>query len=111
PFNLADAKGKVVLVDFWASWCLPSAAEVESLQQVAETYRSRGFQIVGINLDTLQDGGEKLETVLPNIRRFLLDQNILWPTLINGSGDADYARAYGVTEIPANVLIAKDGTV
>jgi thiol-disulfide isomerase/thioredoxin len=110
-FDLADARGKVVLVDFWASWCLPSAVEVESLQQVAETYRSRGFQVVGINLDILQDGGEKLATVLPNIRRFLLDQNISWPTLINGSGAADYAQAYGVTDIPANVLIARDGTV
>jgi thiol-disulfide isomerase/thioredoxin len=111
PFNLADAKGKVVLIEFWASWCLPSAAEVEWFQEVAEAYRSRGFQVVGINLDTLQDGGETLKTVMPNIRRFLLDHNIVWPTLVNGSGPMDYAAAYGVTEIPANVLIGRDGTV
>jgi hypothetical protein len=66
---------------------------------------------VGINLDALQDGGQKLETVLPNIRRSLLDSNVRWPTLINGRGDKDYAKSYGVTEIPANVLIARDGTV
>jgi thiol-disulfide isomerase/thioredoxin len=111
PFNLTDAKGKVVLVVFWASWCLPSAVEIESFQQVAESYRGQGFQVVGINLDALQDGGQKLDTVMPNIRRFLLDHNVRWPTLINGSGDKDYAKAYGVTEIPANVLIARDGTV
>jgi len=111
PFSLADAKGKVVLVVFWASWCLPCAAEIESLQQVAESYGGRGLQIVGINLDALQDGGQKLETVMPNIRHFLLDHNVGWPTLINGQGDKDHAKAYGVAEVPANVLIARDGTI
>ena len=111
PFNLGDARGKVVLVVFWGSWCLPSAAEIEGFQQVAESYRARGFQVVGINLDSLQDGGQKLETVMPNIRHFLLDHNVRWPTLINGLGEKDYAKEYGVTEIPANFLIARDGTV
>jgi thiol-disulfide isomerase/thioredoxin len=111
PYRLADAQGKVVLVVFWASWCIPCAAEIESLQQVAASYGGKGLQIVGINLDVSQDGGSKLETVLPNIRHFVLDNNVTWPTLINGQGDKDYASAYGVTEIPANVLIGKDGTI
>ena len=60
-------------------------------------------------MDVSQNGGQKLETVLPNIRRFLLDYNVPWPTLVNGSGDRDYAKAYGVADIPANVLIGRDG--
>jgi thiol-disulfide isomerase/thioredoxin len=111
PFDLADAKGKVVLVVFWASWCLPCAAEIEALQDVEASYGGRGLRIVGINLDTMQDNGQKLGTVLPNIRRFLLDLNVRWPTLVNGQGEKDYAKAYGVTEIPANILIARDGNV
>jgi thiol-disulfide isomerase/thioredoxin len=111
PFDLAKAKGKAVLFVFWASWSLPSAAEVAMLQQAEETYRGRGFQIVGINLDALSEEGQKPESALPNIRHFLLDYNVRWPTLINGLGDKDYAKAYGVTEIPANVLIGKDGSV
>ena len=111
PFSLADLKGKVVLVVFWASWCLPCSTEIESLKQVAESHRGQGLQIVGINLDALQDDGQKLETVMPNIRHFLLDHNVGWPTLINALGDRDYAKAYGVTEVPANVLIARDGTI
>ena len=66
---------------------------------------------MGINLDTLQSDGPKLETVMPNIRRFLLDHNVRWPNLINGTGTNDYAKAYGVTEIPSNVLIGRDGNV
>ncbi len=111
PFNLTDAKGKVVLVVFWASWSLPSGAEIDSLQQVAELYRAQGFQIVGINLDTLQDDGNNLATVMPNIRHFLLDHNVRWPTLVNGQGDKDYAKAYGITEIPANIVVGRDGTI
>ncbi len=110
PFNLADSKGKVVLVVFWASWCLPCAEEIDAFHQVAETYRGRGLQIVGINLDLAEDG-QKLETVMPNVRHFLLEHNVWWPTLINGKGDKDYSKAYGVTELPANVLIARDGTI
>jgi thiol-disulfide isomerase/thioredoxin len=111
PFDLADSRGKVVLVVFWASWCLPSAAETEWLEQAYNAYRGRGLQIVGVNLDTLQDGGQKLEAVLPHIRRFLLDYNVRWPNLVNGAGDRDYARAYGISDIPANVLIDREGKV
>jgi peroxiredoxin len=111
PFALADAKGKVVLVVFWASWCLPCADEIAPFQQVAESYRGRGFQIVGMDLDAMQDSGVKLETALPNIRHFLLDHDVRWPTLISGQGDRDYAKAFNVTEIPANVLIGRDGRI
>jgi len=110
-FNLADEKGKVVLVVFWASWSLPSAAQVSWLEQVQDAYHKRGLRVVGINLDAHEESGQKLETVLPSIRRFLLDYNITWPTLVNGSGDRDYAKAYGISDIPANVLIGRDGSV
>jgi thiol-disulfide isomerase/thioredoxin len=101
----------VVLVVFWASWCLPSSAEVAWLDQVYEAYRNRGFRILGINLDALESGDPKLERIMPNIRRFLLDHNVRWPNLVNGTGARDYAKAYGITEIPTNVLVGPDGTV
>ena len=110
-FNLAAEKGKLVLVVFWASWSQPNAAQVTWLEQVEHAYHNKGLDVVGINLDTQENGGQKLETVLPNIRRFLLDHNVPWPTLVNGSGEHDYAQAYGVSDIPANVLIGRDGTV
>ena len=86
------------------------AAEVEWLRRSEETYRAG----VADRRDQSRrpvGGDQKPESALPNIRHFLLDYNVRWPTLINGQGDKDYAKAYGVTEIPANVLIGKDGTV
>jgi hypothetical protein len=48
---------------------------------------------------------------MPGVRRFLLTHNVRWPNLVNGEGPQDYAAAYGVTEIPTNVLIGRDGIV
>ena len=111
PFRLDDAKGEVVLVVFWASWCLPSAQEIPWLEEVYRTYHGRGFRVVGIDVDTAQDGTTDLKSVIANVRRFIVEFNIPWTTLINGQGDQDLTRAYSVAEIPSNVLIGRDGKV
>jgi thiol-disulfide isomerase/thioredoxin len=111
PVSLAGLKGNVVLVVFWASWCLPSASEINWLDSVYDKYRDRGLRILGINVDVPASGGMSPETLMPNIKRFLLDHNVRWPNLINGAGERDYARHYGVSDIPANFLVARDGTI
>lgn len=111
PVDLSAYRGKVVLVVFWASWCLPSASEVAWLQNVYDADHDRGFEIVGVNLDPLQDEKASPESFLPAARRFALDYNLRWPNLLNGTGEADIARSYGVAQIPASVLIDRDGKV
>jgi peroxiredoxin len=111
PVSLADWKGDVVLVVFWASWCIPSSTEIAWLDEVYSANEKRGFRILGVSVDNLQSDGPKAETAMLYIRRFLLDHNIRWPNLVNGAGSLDVAKAYGVIEIPANVLIGRDGTV
>jgi thiol-disulfide isomerase/thioredoxin len=111
PVRSSDYKGDVVLVVFWASWCAPDAAGAERLGVLEAAYRGKGFRVLGINLDPMQDGGLPAESVMPAVRRFLVDHNVRWPNLLNGPGDRGYAKAYGVTEIPANALIGRDGTV
>jgi glutathione peroxidase-family protein len=108
PVRLADFHGNVVLVVFWASWCLNNAEEVSRLDAVYAAYRDRGLRILGINLDSLQEGGKSPDAGRPAVRQFLLEYNVRWPNLINGPGDQDHARAYAVAEIPANVLISQD---
>jgi len=111
PVRLADSRGDVVLVVFWASWCLNCAEEVARLDAIYTAYRDRGLRIVGINLDTLQESVKTPDAAKPAVRQFLLEYNVRWPNLINGAGDQDFARAYAVSEVPANVLIGRDGTV
>jgi hypothetical protein len=84
---------------------------IASADQAYDACQNRGFRIVGINLDSQQNDGPKLDTVMPNIRRFVLDHNLPWPNLVNGTGALDYAKAYGVSEIPANILISRTGDV
>ncbi len=109
--NLAELKGNVVLIIFWASWCVPNSTEVAALESIYSSHRDRGLRIIGINVDTLQKGSATLETLLPNIRRFILDHNVPWPNLINGTGDHDYVKAYGIASIPSNVLVGRDGSI
>jgi thiol-disulfide isomerase/thioredoxin len=111
PYKLEDHKGEVVLVVFWASWCLPNAQEMPLLDHLYRTYHAKGLRVVGINLDSVQDGGQSHQAAMPNIRRFLLEYNVTWPNLINGPGNQDFASAFGITEIPGNVLIGRDGKV
>lgn len=111
PFDLATLKGKLVVVVFWATWCVPNAEEAEAIVEIAHQFQGQGLEIVGVNLDTAQEDGSSLETLLPNIKRFLLDYNVTWPNLINGTGATDYAAAFHVTDLPASVIIDRQGTV
>ncbi len=51
PFDISQYKGKVVIVDFWATWCGPCLAELPNLKKIYEKYHDRGLEIVGVNLD------------------------------------------------------------
>lgn len=109
--SLAELKGKTVLVVFWATWCLPSAQELEMLDQVATSYKDQGFRVLGVNVDALQEGSGGRDAVLGAVRRYLVEHNVRYPSLVNGEGALDYAKAFGVREIPANFLIDKDGVI
>jgi thiol-disulfide isomerase/thioredoxin len=111
PVSLEDYKGDVVFVVFWASWCLQNGQDAATFNETAAQFREKGLRVIGINLDSLQDGGVPVESVMPNVRRFLVEYNVRWPNLINGSGDKDYAKTYGITEVPTNLLIGRDGKV
>jgi peroxiredoxin len=108
PFDIADFKGqnKVVLVDFWATWCVPCVGELPNLKAHYEAYHDLGFEVVGISLD---DDVESL-------RQFITDQEIAWPTLVetdpaHQSWENPIARHYGISAIPACILINQEGKV
>jgi thiol-disulfide isomerase/thioredoxin len=111
PVRLADLKGKVVLVDFWATWCAPCVAQLGELNDLYDRHRDRGFEVLGVNVDAAREGLRDRGAVRPTVRRFLIDMNVPWPVIVAGEGRDDILRAYGVTDIPALFLIDRDGKV
>jgi len=99
--TLADFKGKVMLLDFWATWCGPCKVEIPHFIEFQEKYGGKGFQVVGISVD---DTAEKLE---PYVR----DMKMNYPVL-QGLNHDDVQDAYGpILGIPVSVLISRDGKV
>lgn len=107
--DLSAHKGKVVLVQFWATWCPPCVAATPHLNSLVEKYGKRGFEIIGVNVDALHQDVKELKTALPVVRRFVVEHGARWTTLLSGQGADDIAKAYGVEQIPANFLVGRDG--
>jgi thiol-disulfide isomerase/thioredoxin len=102
PFNQKSLAGKVVLVDFWATWCGPCVAEIPNMLEQYEKYHAKGFEVVGISLD---EDKEKVDA-------FIDENKIPWPIIYAGKGWQDpTAQFYGISGIPQLILIGRDGKV
>lgn len=116
PVSLADLKGKVVLVDFWATWCPPCVAAIPAHRDLYERLGPKGFEILGVNLDAARQGSKDkdakdAEGTQAAVRHFLVEFGVPWTNVLNGSGKADIAKAYAVTDLPTSFLIDRDGVV
>jgi outer membrane lipoprotein-sorting protein/peroxiredoxin len=97
-------KGKVLLVDFWATWCGPCVAELPNVIAAYGKYHAQGFEVLGISLDQ-KDARPKLES-------FIKEHNMPWPQVYDGGyWQSANAVAYGVRAIPFTLLIGKDGKI
>ena len=107
--RLADFKGKVVVIDFWATWCPPCIARMPVLSELRQKYQGKGFEILGVNLDSAREDLEgDAKKALPIVRRFILGNRIGWPNVLD---EASIAKAYDVSDIPASFLVDREGIV
>ncbi len=98
--EIADYRGKWVLVNFWASWCAPCKAEAPALESFQRSHAAGGFTVLGINLDDTT--GDALD--------FVKRYGLSYPQLRDGDGD-DRRDAYGMTGFPESFLIDPRGHI
>jgi peroxiredoxin len=97
--KLADFRGKVVLLDFWATWCTGCKKEIPWFEAFQSTYATKGFAVVGVSLD--EDGWKVL-------RPFLTEHKIPYTMLL---GDDPMSKRYGIGNLPDTFLIDRQGRV
>ena len=97
--TLTSLKGKVVLVDFWASWCGPCRRAMPALRELYKKYNKKGFEIYAISLDTEKDSWKTA----------IFEDGSKWLHVIDVQGDV--ASKWNVQYIPNSFLISKDGKV
>lgn len=105
PFDWSQYKGKVVLVDFWATWCQPCLEEMSNIRENYDKYHEQGFEVVGVNLDDDPQA----------VQQFFQLQQLPWTTVFSSDPNArgfdnPLAVQCGVEAIPFLVLVDKDGT-
>jgi len=98
--TLASLSGKVVLVDFWATWCAPCKEEIPALNALRDRLAPRGFEILGVSMD--EDGRKA-------VKKFLKKQPISYPVVINGGETPP--DGWDVPGLPTAFLVGRDGTV
>jgi thiol-disulfide isomerase/thioredoxin len=102
PLSIADYKGKVVLLDFWATWCGPCRSELPNVIKTYEAHHPEGFEIIGISLD---EDRQKLTD-------FTKEKKMTWAQYFDGQGWKNkLAVNYGVNSIPATYLLDGQGTI
>jgi peroxiredoxin len=99
PITMAAFRGKVVLVDFWATWCVPCRVEIPHFIELQKKYASRGFTVIGISMD------DTPEPVAPFAKKYGMN----YPVVV---GDAPLADKYGgILGLPVAFLIDRNGIV
>ena len=100
--KLSDFRGKVVLIDFWATWCAPCVAELPNVKKAHERFGADGFVVVSISFD--KDAA--------TAKKFAAKRGMSWPQVwVKGADKSPLAKLYNVVGIPATFLVGPDGKV
>lgn len=103
--NANGLKGKVVLIDYWATWCAPCIAKMPELKRIYTAYHPQGLEIVGVSLDQPEAQGG-----LQALKDYVERNQIAWPQYYQGKGwSGDFSASWGIMSIPTAFLVDKKG--
>jgi thiol-disulfide isomerase/thioredoxin len=102
PLSVGGLKGKVVLIDFWATWCGPCRNELPNVIETYQKHKSEGFAIIGVSLDQSEE----------KLKDFIAEKKMTWPQYFDGKGWGNkLAGKYGIQGIPATFLLDGQGKI
>ena len=101
PVKLQDQRGRVVLIDFWATWCGPCREKLPELKSLYARHHAQGFEVIGVSFDEDVEG----------MKDFTRKEGIAWKQVADGKGwnESPYAGEFGVTSLPTMWLLDKQG--
>ncbi len=103
--SIKGLKGKVVVIDFWATWCGPCVAEMPKMKTLYSEYKDKGVEFIGVSLDQPKEAGG-----LDKLKAFVADKEIPWPQYYQGKGwESDFSRSWGINSIPCVFIVDADG--
>jgi thiol-disulfide isomerase/thioredoxin len=106
--RMADLKGKVVVVDFWATWCGPCVAEMPRMKKLYAEFKDKGVEFIGVSLDQPEETGKGLT----KLKEFVAKNEIGWPQYYQGKGwEGDFSRSWGINSIPRLFIVGPDGNL
>jgi len=104
--DLGQMRGKVVLVEFWATWCGPCVGEIPHIKETYKQFHSKGFEVIGISFDSSRDSGKQA------LQRFVQKEGLPWPQYFDGKvWQNKFGIQFGIASIPTMWLVDKKGNL
>ena len=105
--DLADYRGKIVVVSFWAAWCSDCAAEIPAMKKIRADYKDKGVEFIGVSLDLPEDEGG-LKALRISVARNQID----WPQdYLGKEWDSEFSAKWGVYAVPTVFVLDRHGVI